>query len=169
MPRSTRPRRRMPSGSKRPPSAVQVQQTFAPIFGFLATLRTGEVWCTDSGSPVMPVWGGELYEACPALDGWISCWQRIVEGERLAIDLSPLAVVHDRLQAGVPLTVEMVEAARRCTYACRRAYSGLPRERARSYSLTELIAVEVEACGLAQSSERSERGRPYGLPHGKGE
>ena len=155
MPRSTRPRRRMPSGSKRPPSAVQVQQTFAPIFGFLATLRTGEVWCTDSGAPIMPVWGGELYEACPALDGWISCWQRIVEGERLAIDLSPLAVVHDRLQAGVPLTVEMVEAARRCTYACRRAYSGLPRERARSYSLTELIAVEVEACGLSVETIRA--------------
>lgn len=97
----------------------------------------------------MIVWGGDLYEACPALDGWLSCWRRIVEGEKLAIDLSPLAVVHDRLRDGEQLTVEMVELARQCTDACRKAYSALPRERARSYSTTELIAVEVEACGLA--------------------
>ena len=97
----------------------------------------------------MVVWGGDLYEACPALDGWLSCWRRIVEGERLEIDLSPLFVVHDRLRNGEQLTVEMVEEARQCTFACRMAYSALPRERARSYSMTELIAVEVEACGLA--------------------
>jgi len=53
MPRSTRPRRRMPGGSKRQPSAVQVQQTFAPISAFLDALLTGEVPCTDDGSPVM--------------------------------------------------------------------------------------------------------------------
>ena len=145
----------MTARHQRPPGAWQVRETFAPISAFLDALMTGEVACTDDGSPVMVVWGGDLYEACPALDGWISCWQRIVEGERLEIDLSPLAVVHDRLQAGVPLTVEMVEAARRCTYACRRAYSGLPRERARSYSLTELIAVEVEACGLSVETIRA--------------
>ncbi len=149
MPRSSRPRKRMTARYQRPPGAWKVRETFAPISAFLDTLLTGEVPCTDDGAPVMIVWGGDLYEACPALDGWLSCWRRIVEGERLEIDLSPLTVVHDRLRDGEQLTVEMVEEARRCTDACRNAYSALPRERARSYSTTELIAVEVDACGLA--------------------
>lgn len=150
MPRSSRPRKHMTARHQRPPGAWQVRETFAPISAFLDTLLTGEVPCTDDGSPVMVVWGGDMYEACPALEGWLSCWQRIVVGERLAIDLSPLSVLHDRLRAGEQLTVEMVDAARRCTDACRRAYSALPRDRARSYSLTELIAVEVEARGLSE-------------------
>jgi len=40
---------------QRPPSARQVCATFAPIFGFLAALRTGEIWCTDAGAAIMPV------------------------------------------------------------------------------------------------------------------
>jgi len=111
--------------------------------------RTGEIWCTDAGAAIMPVWGGELCEAGPALDGWISCWQRIVDGERLDIDLQPLRTLHAKLDQGEMLTLDLVDHCRQVTYACRRAYGRMPRARAKSYSLTELIAVEVEECGLA--------------------
>jgi len=159
---------------QRPPSARRGGAAFAPIFGFLAALRTGEIWCTDAGAAIMPVWGGELCAAGPALDGWISCWQRIVDGERLDIDLQPLRTLHakldqgemltldlvdhcrqasvnaaSKLEQGEMLTLDLVDHCRQVTYACRRAYGRMPRARAKSYSLTELIAVEVEECGLA--------------------
>lgn len=149
MPTSSKPRRRPVERMQRPPSARQVCATFAPIFGFLAALRTGEIWCTDAGAAIMPVWGGELCEAGPALEGWISCWQRIVDGERLEIDLQPLRTLHAKLEQGEMLTTDLVDHCRQVTYACRKAYGRMPRARAKSYSLTELIAVEVEECGLA--------------------
>jgi hypothetical protein len=157
MPRSSKPRRRPVTRMQRPPSAHQVCTTFAPVFGFLSALRTGEVWCTDGGQPIMPVWGGDLYEACPALDGWISCWQRIVDGERLEIDLQPLRELHDRLRHGEMLTLELVDHCRQVTYACRKAYGRMPRARAKSYSLTELIAVEVDVIGLSGQADKFER------------
>ena len=104
----------------------------------------------------MPVWGGELCEAGPALDGWISCWQRIVDGERLEIDLQPLRTLHAKLAQGELLTIDLVDHCRQVTYACRKAYGRMPRARAKSYSLTELIAVEVEECGLAGDAAGTE-------------
>jgi len=43
----------MTARHQRPPGACQVRETFAPISAFLDALLTGEVPCTDDGSPVM--------------------------------------------------------------------------------------------------------------------
>lgn len=61
----------------------------------LEQLRAGEVDAVR-GRPVMRDWGSnELLEVGPALEGWIGCWQRIIDGERLPIDLTPCARCND--------------------------------------------------------------------------
>lgn len=92
----------------------------------------------------MRVWGGTLVEVCPALEGWISCWQRIIDGERLAIDLAPLRQVHRYLENSVLLSPELVQRAKLVTDECISAYVRIPRARLQSYSRTEQIAVEIE-------------------------
>lgn len=143
MPVSQKPRhRRAPKGNL-PPTQGQSAETFLPVYLLLRDLLRGEIDSVQ-GKPIMRVWGGDLVEVCPALEGWISCWQRIIEGERLAIDLAPLRQVHRYLEHSVLLSPELVHRAKHVTDQCITAYRRIPRARLQGYSRTEQIAVEIE-------------------------
>ena len=89
-----------------------------------------------------------IIQVAPALDGWVCCWERIVDGEQLPIDLRPLRQLQRYIASGVLLTVEMIDAAEAVSAACERAYAQIPSERLIGYSRTELIAIELDALGL---------------------
>lgn len=144
MPVSQKPRhRRAPKGNL-PPTPGQASETFLPVYVLLRDLLRGEVDSVQ-GKPIMRVWDGALVEVCPALEGWISCWQRIIDGERLTIDLAPLRQVHRYLVNSVLLTPDLVQRAKVVTDQCLTAYGRIPRGRLQGYSRTEQIAVELEA------------------------
>lgn len=160
MPRSAKPnkaRRRFQrtadarANLQRRPHIIQVHRTFAPIYELLRELRSGEALAVQ-GRLVMRDWCDDFVEVAPALDGWVCCWERIVDGEQLPIDLRPLRQLQRYIASGVLLTVEMIDAAEVVSGACERAYAQIPRERLIGYSRTELIAIELDALGLRPSA-----------------
>ncbi|MBK6414045.1 hypothetical protein [Sphingopyxis sp.] len=160
MPRSQKPRKRhnrtktAAQDLSRPPHMWQVWRTFEPLYQLFDSLRDGEIDAVG-GVPVMPIWGrGEVMEVPPVLDGWVCCWERIVAGEGLPIDLSPLRQMQRYLANGVMMTSELLRRARAVTDQCYRAYAAMPRERAISYTRTEQIAIELESLGIVPAAGR---------------
>lgn len=157
MPRSHQPRKRHNTRKTavqdltKPPHIHQAYTTFAPIYALVNELRTGEISAAD-GLPIMSIWGGDQCEVCPAIEGWISCWERIVEGEGLPIDIEPLRALYQHLLADELLTPEMIDAAEKVTDQCYRAYCRIPRERTISYTKTEQIAIKLDEMGLREAT-----------------
>lgn len=154
MPISQRPRKRhnvrktAHSPIHQRPHPVQAWRAFEPISALLDQLRAGEVDAVR-GRPVMRDWGSnELLEVGPALEGWIGCWQRIIDGERLPIDLTALRQVQRFLANDLMLNPDLVARARTITDACYQAYANTPRERIISYSKTEQIAIALDESGM---------------------
>lgn len=113
----------MTARHQRPPGAWQVRETFAPISAFLDTLLTGEVPCTDDGAPVMVVWSGDLYEACPALH-WAPLALIAAAAELLAaaIRVNALSIqtdAHKELRAAIAKATGDDDAAPECTCAAK--------------------------------------------------
>lgn len=129
------------------PGLIESYRTFAPVYDLLRDLARGEANAVH-GRVVLLDWEQEYCEAATALDGWVCCWERICDGEDLAIDLSPIAQLQRFLSIGVLLTPELIERAKVSTDACYAAYRRIPRERLQSYSRTELIAIELDTLGL---------------------
>jgi|GEM_PF-1551402 len=158
MPRSQKPRKRHNPGKtarqdmQRAPHIHQAYQTFAPLYQLLAVLKRGEIDAVGD-RPIMQIWGGDRCEVCPALEGWVACWERIVAGESLPIDLTPLRQLYLALVAGELLTLELIQAAETVTDRCHAAYLTIPRERLISYSMTEQIQIELEASGIVQAAD----------------
>lgn len=159
MPVSAKPRKRhnrrktAVQDLRRPPHIHQALQTFFPIYGLLANLESGEISAVD-GQPIMGIWGGDYCEVDTPLDGWISCWERIVSGERVPIDLSPLRTLRDRLREDEMLDDELISAAKRVTDQCYQVYLSTPRARMISYSKTEEIAITLDELGLLAPADK---------------
>ena len=126
---------------------IEAFRTFAPVYDLLRDLRSGEANAVQ-GRVVLTDWEQELCEAATALDGWAGCWQRIIDGEGLDIDLAPLRQLHRYLDAGILITTQLIDKVSALTDACYRAYQAIPRQRMREYSQTEMIAIELDALGL---------------------
>lgn len=133
------------------PDLHDVGLIFRPIHTMFDQLRAGEIDAVQ-GRPVFTDWQGEICGVVPALEGWISCWQRIIDGERLAIKLDGLRKIAKRLDLGVIMTEEDVEAGWREVLACQRATMRIPRKTMGSYVRVEQIAIEVEQRGLTYAA-----------------
>lgn len=136
------------------PGIIEAFRTFAPVYDLLRDLRSGYADAVQ-GRVVLRDWEHEYCEAATALDGWVSCWQRIIAGENLAIDIAAVSQLQRYLGSGVLLTSEIIERAHVATDACYSAYLKIPRERLRQYSQTELIAIELDALGLRDPSPQT--------------
>lgn len=137
------------------PGIIEAYRTFAPVYDLLRDLARGEANAVH-GRVVLLDWEQEYCEAATALDGWVSCWERISDGEGLDIDLAPLAQLQRYLSSGVLLTPELIDRAKISTDACYAAYRRIPRECLQSYSRTELIAIELDTLGLRDHGCKSE-------------
>ena len=98
--------------------------------------------------PVISDWEGGLMEAVPALEGWVCIWDRIIKGEGLVIDLSPLRTIQQALANDGPISIDMIEDAIKLTNRCYQVYLAIPKDRIVSYSTTEQISIELEEAGL---------------------
>ena len=158
MPRSQKPRKRHNprkiaiQDMQKVPHIHQALQTFQPIYELIDVLKRGEIDAVDN-RPIMQIWGGDRCEVCPALEGWVACWDRIIAGELLSIDVAPLRRLYQALVAGDLLTLEIIQAAKTVTDHCYAAYLTIPRERLISYSMTEQIQIELEANGIVPAAE----------------
>lgn len=160
MPRSQRPRKRhnvrktlvAPTDKRQHP--FHAWRTFDPVYKLLDTLKTGEIDAVQ-GKPVMADWDSELMEVAPALDGWISCWDRICTGESIRMDLAPMRQLQRYLANGLMLTEAMIDAARQVTDACYTIYCSLPRRITIEYCQIEEMAIKVEELGLADAGARA--------------
>lgn len=156
MPVSSKPRKRhnllktARSPLHRRPHPFQAYRTFDPVYRLLDTLRTGEI-DSQQGKALMVDWDGVQIEVVPALDGWICCWQRIIDGVQLPIDLSSLRQLLRYLTHNVMLTYEIIDAAYVVTDQCYQAYCQLPRQVIIGYSNTEQIAIELESLGVLKT------------------
>lgn len=135
-------------GDTRRQRAGKLFATFRPIRELVRQLRAGEV-DTVKGVPIMPEWSGGYVEVCPALEGWASCWQRINAAEGLGITATACERVAKALHYSKPLTVEEVEAFAQEVEAQAAAYAVMPMSVIRRHILTEQVAIEFEAMGLA--------------------
>lgn len=157
MPRSQKPRKRhnrrktARAPLHKPPHMWQVWRTFEPVYRLLDTLRAGEI-DSAGGTLIMPDWGGELIPVTEVLEGWVCVWERIIEGERLPIDLAPVRQVWRYLSNGVLMTVDLVDRARAATDQCYRVYAAMPRDKAISYTKTEMIAIEMDELGIEREA-----------------
>lgn len=129
------------------PGIFGAYTAFAPVYDLLRDLRSGEANAAQ-GRIVLRDWEGDYCEAAAALEGLVGCWQRIIEGERLALDLAPLEQLQRFLAAGTMLTEALVDRVTALTDACLAVYKRIPYERLREYSRTEMVAIELDRLGL---------------------
>lgn len=159
MPKSARPRKShnrkkttAPQNMALRPHPFHVFRTFQPIISLLIQLRRDEVYA-ERGKPIMQDWSGEWMEIGPAMEGWHDCWIRIIRGEGLDIDVSPIKKLARWLANGVPIPIELVEQVQVVTEQCMKAYAQIPRERSIRYSRDECIQVEIDKRGLSTGGD----------------
>ena len=140
--------------AKQPPSQIEAMLAFNPVFDILRGIQqSGEVDVID-GRPVMRGWSTDEYlETAAALEGWVSCWQRIVSGEKLTLDMSSVERIQQCLATGNMIDEQTLADAIAVTYDCYQAYRRIPRQRLREYSTEEMIQIEVDRLSLSTTKD----------------
>lgn len=140
--------------AKQSPSQIEAMLAFNPVFDILRGIQqSGEVDVID-GRPVMRGWSpGEYFETAAALDGWVSCWNRIVAGEKLSLDMSSMARIQQCLTTGDMIEETTLSDAINVTHDCYQAYRKIPRHRLQEYCKEELIQIEVDRLSLSTTKD----------------
>lgn len=134
------------------PTLPQILEAFRLPEQIFAQLATGEVESIQ-GVPCFidrTEASGTWYAIAPAMEGWLSLWERLVRRYALAIDLHPIEIVSRRLDTGAPITPEEIDAARRVLDRCRKAYRCMDVYVVGSLVKTEQVAQQFERLGLAR-------------------
>lgn len=133
------------------PTLPQILEAFRLPDQIFNQLATGEIEsikgvpCFRDLTSAEHVW----YAIAPAMEGWISLWQRLVRRYALAIDLRPVEIICRRLDTGSPVTPEEIEAARHVIDECRTSYRRMDVYVVGSLVKTEQIAQQFERIGVA--------------------
>lgn len=139
--------------AKQPPSPVETLIAFRPVFDILNAIKSGEVDSIND-RPVMRGWSTDEYlETAAALEGWVCCWQRIVSGEKLTLDMSSVERIQQCLATGNMIDEQTLADAIAVTYDCYQAYRRIPRQRLREYSTEEMIQIEVDRLSLSTTKD----------------
>ena len=139
--------------AKQPPSPVETLIAFRPVFDILNAIKSGEVDSIND-RPVMRGWSTDEYlETAAALEGWVCCWQRMVSGEKLTLDMSSVERIQQCLATGNMIDEQTLADAIAVTYDCYQAYRRIPRQRLREYSTEEMIQIEVDRLSLSTTKD----------------
>ena len=125
------------------PSLLDEWTVFNGVTTMLHKLASGEIEAIN-GKPVFRGEKGEWCEVCPALSGWISCWERFDRVLDLQLVQDPLAKLHNKLHYGTPLTHADIEAAQEVVSQQRKLFRKLDRSRLAELAKTEQIALYLE-------------------------
>lgn len=126
------------------PLLHEVNMVFAPIDAFLRQLATGVVACAETGEPVFSDMEGDLYQATPAVRGFVSAFERILNYYGLDIDTGPIVKLCNKLDAGMPITEGAVQHCQAIIDRCRAAYREMDMYQVKSLVNTELIDLEFK-------------------------
>lgn len=132
------------------PLPHEVDMVFFDIDKFFRQLSEGLVDIDEKGVLVHQSLQGEKYQTLPAIMGFMSVWRRMSNHFKLGIDVQPVEKLCKRLEFGMPITPEEVEACKAIIANLRRIYARLNAYEVKSVVNTELIALELHQPGVAK-------------------
>lgn len=141
------------------PSLADIQGVFGHIDVMFDQLKRTHKVNTVRGVPVMSDGQGDLHEIHSAILGWCDLWKKLSERFNFIVDLTPLVVMSNRLEYGVPLSMERVESAHRAIDRCRAIYAHLDvfavadmvRQQCQDYEIRDLLAAQLKADAKADT------------------
>lgn len=142
------PKRQVKPVGQRTPMLHEVKRAFDPLDGLLEQLATGEVECYR-GLPVL--WDKEdkaYYEAVPALRSFVVAFDMILADHHMNVDSSPLIRLCNKLEAGMPITTDLLDLCVHVTNLYRTAYRKVDAVRAHEIAKKVQIKILVENLGL---------------------
>lgn len=89
-------------------------------------------------------WNGELSRTDQALHGWVDCWSRFNTG----LDLGPHDRLRKKLEAGVLLTYEEIDAALSLLRKQEDMLCRIPKDYVKAQTDTECIVIRMEELGI---------------------
>lgn len=141
------------------PRLDEVRLVFDPIDRMFEELAAGEVSAADD-VPIFLDYRGQYGEIAPALSGWIEMWAELSRAYRLSMDLSPLQVLHEKLDSGAGLVPAEVADAKALIDCQRQLYRGMDVYYVRSLVNTQCIRYELERAGrVPPPQEHQTQGR----------
>lgn len=155
MPRSKKPRRKYnPARTQQicnKPRLDSVYHLFQPIYTAFERMEADEIECIN-GKAVFMAFDGSWCEVAPAMTGWADCWERIGRNEGIPFDGEPLRRMANKINYGVPLTLEDLAIGREKIEETRRMFMALPVSATKKHALTEQIAIEFEKRNLIKEA-----------------
>jgi hypothetical protein len=135
------------------PNLADIQGVFGHIDVMFDQLKRTHQVNTVRGVPVMSDWQGDTHVIHSAILGWCDLWKKLSERFNFIVDLTPLVVMANRLECGVPLYLELVESAHRAIDRCRAIYAHLDvfavadmvRQQCQDYEIRDLLAEKLKA------------------------
>lgn len=128
------------------PTLPQIVSVFAPVDRIIIELeRDGTINVNAQGVPVF-LDGGEWHEVCPALNGWIELWDRMIAKYSIHLDLEPLRKLHKKLLYASPLLENDVSSAKATISQCRKLYRGMDCDAVASVARTQQVSIALSGC-----------------------
>ena len=121
----------------------EIHLVFAPIDAVFDQLKSGEILCDDKGVPIFKDFEGQLYELCPAIEGWIETWEALSRNFRFHLDLEPLKKLNKKLEYGVILNEKDVEDGYSVINRCRELFRNMDVHAVKSVVRTQEIKIEM--------------------------
>lgn len=139
--------RARPTGNRhdhaRIPKIILQDRDFSQIDLLILKLRKGEVETID-GHIIMRNMDGETYRVIPALEGWIEYWRGLAERTGVEYDDGGLVRLKNRLERGMPLTIQAIDAAAEVVDTQRRMFFSIPAQLISSQATTQQIKMLME-------------------------
>jgi hypothetical protein len=126
------------------PLPHEVNMVFAPIDAFLRKLATGVIECAQNGAPIFDDVEGQAYEATPAVRGFVSAFNRILDHYGFEIDTTPIIRLCNKLDANMPINEMVVAHCQGIVDRCRMAYRTMDMYQVKALVNTELIDLEFK-------------------------
>lgn len=133
------------------PSLGDCYQVFSPIDEVFACLEQGEV-NSINGVPVFKDRNGDWCEITPAVEGWISLWERLCRGEGYEFDAKALTKLVAKLRYDSPMTEQEVAEAKAVIEVTRSLYMKLPIEVTKHYAQIEEIEIKAKSLAMREAA-----------------
>lgn len=141
-------KQRYQSDKMKPPTRAQARQWLKPIRDSFAQMRTGEVDAIR-GYAVTRLHAGDDYARIDfCINGFLGLMDRLIPD----LGTAPLHGVSKKLENGIPLVAEELDACAAILNECEDRLIKITRQELIDASLTEQVKIEVERLGLQEAA-----------------
>lgn len=138
------------AGLAKPPTRKQARAWLAPIRNAFREIRTGEVDTVRGYAVTTITWDRDDTPA--RVDHCINGFAAMLERLAPEFDIGPMRKVSKKLENGILLTVEDVDACFALLNACEDLLLTFSRQQLKGAALTEQINIEMEMLGLKDAA-----------------